>query len=82
MATYAQRPQGMALTSPFETGGLGKYSNQPIVIMGGACSVGQYGTYRIAIDRLLILIQFLGCRDPTRQAVGLQPDYHDGFVAK
>jgi NADPH:quinone reductase-like Zn-dependent oxidoreductase len=46
-ATYAQRPQGMALTPPFETGGLGKYSNQPIVIMGGACSVGQYGTIEL-----------------------------------
>ncbi|KAG8218891.1 chaperonin 10-like protein [Butyriboletus roseoflavus] len=42
VATYAQQPQGLALTPPFEEGGLGKYANQPIVIMGGAASVGQY----------------------------------------
>ncbi|KAG6378959.1 chaperonin 10-like protein [Boletus reticuloceps] len=44
VATYAEHPRGMGFTPPFETGGLGKYANQPIVIMGGACSVGQYGT--------------------------------------
>ncbi|KAG8218887.1 chaperonin 10-like protein [Butyriboletus roseoflavus] len=42
VATYAQQPEGLALTSPFEEGGLGKYANQPIVIMGGAASLGQY----------------------------------------
>lgn len=45
VATYAQQPQGLALTPPFEEGGLGKYANQPIVIMGGASSLGQYGTF-------------------------------------
>ncbi|KAF8558736.1 NAD(P)-binding protein [Imleria badia] len=39
---YAQQPQGLALTPPFEEGGLGKYANQPIIIMGGASSLGQY----------------------------------------
>ncbi|KAF8138741.1 chaperonin 10-like protein [Boletus edulis] len=43
VATYAEHPRGIGLTPPFETGGLGKYANQPIVIMGGACSIGQYG---------------------------------------
>lgn len=33
----------MELIPPFETAGLGKYANQPIIIMGGACSLGQYG---------------------------------------
>ena len=42
--TYAQQPQGLAFTSPVEASGLGKYAKQAIVIMGGACSVGQYGT--------------------------------------
>ncbi|KAG6372554.1 chaperonin 10-like protein [Boletus reticuloceps] len=41
VATYAQRPQGIALTPPFEEGGLGKYAGRPIVIFGGAASVGQ-----------------------------------------
>ncbi|KAN0097220.1 GroES (chaperonin 10)-like protein [Tylopilus felleus] len=43
VATYAQQPQGMAFTPPFEKEGLGKYAHQGIVIMGGACSLGQYG---------------------------------------
>ncbi|KAG9317694.1 chaperonin 10-like protein [Chiua virens] len=41
VATYAQQPQGLGFTPPFE-GGVGKYANQPIVIMGGASSLGQY----------------------------------------
>jgi len=41
VATYAQYPEGMALTPPFETGGFGKYTDQPIVIFGGASSLGQ-----------------------------------------
>ncbi|KAG8218892.1 chaperonin 10-like protein [Butyriboletus roseoflavus] len=41
VATYAQRPRGIALTPPFERGGLGKYAGRPIVIFGGAGSVGQ-----------------------------------------
>ncbi|KAG6372555.1 chaperonin 10-like protein [Boletus reticuloceps] len=41
VATYAQRPQGIALTPPFEEGGRGKYAGRPIVIFGGAASVGQ-----------------------------------------
>ncbi|KAH0840158.1 hypothetical protein J3R83DRAFT_1141 [Lanmaoa asiatica] len=43
VATYAQQPQGIALTPPFETGGLGKYADHPIMIVGGASSLGQYG---------------------------------------
>ncbi|KAG8218886.1 chaperonin 10-like protein [Butyriboletus roseoflavus] len=42
IATYAQMPQGIAFTPPFETGGPGKYANKPIIIMGGTSSVGQY----------------------------------------
>lgn len=43
VATYAQPPEGIGLTPPFERGGLGKYANQPIVIFGGAASLGQQG---------------------------------------
>lgn len=32
-----------ALTPPWEAGGRGKYHDQPIVVFGGATSVGQYG---------------------------------------
>ncbi|KAF8551071.1 medium-chain dehydrogenase/reductase like protein [Imleria badia] len=41
VATYAQQPEGIALTPPFEEGGLGKYADRPIVIFGGATSLGQ-----------------------------------------
>lgn len=34
----------VGLTAPWEEGGLGKYAGKPIVIFGGASSVGQYGT--------------------------------------
>ena len=44
MATYAEAPRGIGLTPPFETEGHSKYANQPILILGGACSLGQYGT--------------------------------------
>ena len=32
-----------ALTPPWEAGGRGKYHGQPIIVIGGASSVGQYG---------------------------------------
>jgi len=33
---------GAALTAPWRNGGRGKYAGQPIVVLGGASSVGQY----------------------------------------
>ncbi|KAF9236633.1 chaperonin 10-like protein [Melanogaster broomeanus] len=40
---YSQQPHGFALTLPFEgEGGVGKYSDYSIIIMGGASSLGQY----------------------------------------
>ena len=45
VATYAQQPQGLALTPPFE-GGLGKYANQPIVIMEDVASLSQYSMFK------------------------------------
>ncbi|KAG1751515.1 chaperonin 10-like protein [Suillus paluster] len=42
VALYAQQPQGLAHLAPWIEGGNGKYTGQPIVIMGGASSVGQY----------------------------------------
>ncbi|KAH0840160.1 chaperonin 10-like protein [Lanmaoa asiatica] len=41
VATYAQQPEGIGLTPPFEKGGFGKYTDRPIVIFGGASSLGQ-----------------------------------------
>lgn len=35
---------GAGLTPPWEEGGHGKYAGQPCLIVGGATSVGQYGT--------------------------------------
>jgi len=42
IALYAQQPEGLAYLAPWEEGGRGKYAGQPIVIMGGASSLGQY----------------------------------------
>lgn len=46
----------VSLVAPWEEGGRGKYAGKPIVIFGGASSVGQYstsslnfGTYRVVI---------------------------------
>ena len=35
------------LTPPWEAGGRGKYHGQPIIVFGGASSVGQYGKLSI-----------------------------------
>lgn len=46
-ATYAPEPHGFGFTAPFENeDGVGKYAGQPILIMAGACSLGQYGMLR------------------------------------
>ncbi|KAH7929907.1 GroES-like protein [Leucogyrophana mollusca] len=42
LAFYGQRPQGFEYLPPWEDGGKDKYSRQPIIIMGGASSLGQY----------------------------------------
>ncbi|KIJ59658.1 hypothetical protein HYDPIDRAFT_32992 [Hydnomerulius pinastri MD-312] len=43
VAFYAQQPHGFAFTAPFKAdGGVGKYAGQPVVIFGGASSLGQY----------------------------------------
>ena len=34
---------GAGRTPPWEEGGRGKYNDEPIFILGGASSVGQYG---------------------------------------
>jgi NADPH:quinone reductase-like Zn-dependent oxidoreductase len=34
---------GAGLTAPWEAGGRGKYAGQPVVVLGGASSVGQFG---------------------------------------
>ncbi|KAG8214306.1 chaperonin 10-like protein [Butyriboletus roseoflavus] len=41
--TYSPEPHGFGFTAPFEDeGGVGKYAGQPILIMAGSCSLGQY----------------------------------------
>jgi len=44
IALYSQKVPsgGAALTPPWEDGGLGKYAGEPIVVFGGASSVGVY----------------------------------------
>lgn len=41
---YAQIPHGAELVDPFDASGRGKYAGKPFVLIGGATSVGQYGT--------------------------------------
>ncbi|EMD40158.1 hypothetical protein CERSUDRAFT_46554 [Gelatoporia subvermispora B] len=52
-------PSGSAkLYPPWEEGGRGKYVNQPIVILGGASSVGHYGTPVVSSIQLAELAGF------------------------
>lgn len=39
---------GAGLLSPWEEGGRGKYSGEPIVILGASSSVGQYSTFHMS----------------------------------
>ena len=42
-STYCLEPHGFGFTVPLEgEGGVGKYADQPILIMAGSCSLGQY----------------------------------------
>ena len=44
---YMPKPHGAGLKEPFDTAGQGAYANKPIFIVGGATSVGQFGTLLI-----------------------------------
>lgn len=43
MYQEVKRRGGIALTAPWEEGGLNKYAGQPAIVTGGASSVGQFG---------------------------------------
>lgn len=47
---------GAGLQPPWEEGGRGKYAGQPIVIFGGASSVGQFGEFNLFNRETLWLI--------------------------
>ena len=42
--------KSVGLTPFWEVGGRGKYSGEPIVILGGAASIGQYGRFSVTTD--------------------------------
>lgn len=42
VALYAQRSEGLAYLAPWLEGGNGKHAGQPILIMGGTSTLGQY----------------------------------------
>ena len=44
---YMPKPHGVGLKEPFDAAGQGAYSGKPIFIVGGATSVGQFGTLLI-----------------------------------
>ncbi|KAG5716491.1 hypothetical protein E4T56_gene13667, partial [Termitomyces sp. T112] len=41
--SYLPQPHGAGLTTPFDASGRGKYAGKPVLILGGATSVGQFG---------------------------------------
>ena len=50
--SFRKRPtgRGAGLTPPWEAGGRGKYTGQPILIFAGSAAVSQYGTRCPQID--------------------------------
>lgn len=44
LALYNPRPAGVGLEFAWEESGRGRYAGQPILVIGGASSVGQHGT--------------------------------------
>jgi len=42
LSLYNQQPHGLGFTSPLESSGRGKYAGTPLVIFGGATTVGYY----------------------------------------
>ena len=44
---YMPKPHGVGLKEPFDAAGQGAYAGKPIFIVGGATSVGQFGTLLI-----------------------------------
>jgi NADPH:quinone reductase-like Zn-dependent oxidoreductase len=46
---------GAALTPFYEEGGRGKYNGKPMVVLGGATSMGQYGNYHSFILPSLVV---------------------------
>lgn len=55
---YQKAAMGAALVAPWEEGGRGHYKGTPILITGGASSVGCYGTsfpsYKLALNHLVM----------------------------
>lgn len=49
LAFYNPKPAGCGLEFPWEVVGRGKYSDQPLLVIGGASSVGQHGTLRLLV---------------------------------
>ncbi|KAG6856274.1 hypothetical protein H0H87_005959 [Tephrocybe sp. NHM501043] len=45
---YLPNPYGAAITAPFDKAGRGRYPGRPIVVLGGATSVGQYASSKHA----------------------------------
>ena len=44
---YSRSPHGLGITPPISDGGEGQCSGIPLVILGGASSVGQMGIYNL-----------------------------------
>ena len=45
---YGPSPNGLSITPPISDGGEGQSSGIPLVVLGGASSVGQMGIYNLA----------------------------------
>lgn len=80
VALYAQRPEGLAYLAPWLEGGNGKYAGQPILIMGGTSTVGQYGACKLNLIPWLIIHKFHS--HPAREALWIFPYHHYSFLAQ
>lgn len=73
---------GAGLTAPWD-GGRDKYTGQPIVVIGGSSSVGQYGTLRYCSLQILkckFLIVRAANSHTACQAFRLLSYNHDGLA--
>ena len=61
LGLFTSRPEGVRSYVPPWSGGIGKYSGESIVILGGSSSVGQYGKrscLEISVPEIDIMQQF------------------------
>jgi hypothetical protein len=72
---------GIGLVAPWDEGGYKKYTGQPIVVIGGASSVGQFGSFYYNTAHPYFVLK-LSHSDPATGGLWLQPHHHHGLEAQ